>query len=70
MKSVYLLWDVHKSPNGDDEKLIDVYLPEQDAEAARVRVHEASGFVGAPEGFTIDEYRLHEDHWTEGYVTV
>ena len=32
------------------------------------RLGHLPGFVDAPDGFHIDEYRVDQDHWAEGYV--
>jgi hypothetical protein len=66
MDRVFLLWHEHD----DDGKLIGVYSSEENAIAARGRVGNKPGFADSPEGFTVDPYRIDEDHWTEGYVTV
>lgn len=70
MKSVFLLWHTHESPESDrtDEKLIGAYRREEDARAAIARVKDKPGFTATPEGFEISEYELNKDHWTEGYI--
>ena len=34
------------------------------------RLGRQPGFADAPDGFHIDEYRLDQDQWAEGYVVV
>jgi len=46
-----------------------VYSAREKAEAAVARLGPLPGFVDAQEGFHIDEYRIDQDHWAEGYVT-
>lgn len=71
MDSVFVLWHVHRLPNGeDDEKLIGVYRNDDEAREAIARVGNKPGFSDSPDGFLIDEYKLGQDHWTEGYATV
>ena len=68
MLSVFILWHVHEHPDAaDDEKLIGVYSSRADAEGARSRVSDKTGFAEHPEGFLIEEYVLGKDHWTEGF---
>jgi hypothetical protein len=68
---VFVLWHVHDLGHGDeDSKLIGIYSSQENAQAAKVRVGSQPGFVDTPEGFIIDRYRLNEDGWTEGYITV
>jgi hypothetical protein len=80
MESVFLVQHLHVKPDGIDEaKIIGIYRSRAIAEAAIARVASAPGFRdhstlvvdGSSEtsGFYIDEYRLDQDHWEEGYVT-
>jgi len=68
MKSVFILW--HVSPDNDDEKLIGVYQSEIEARSAIKRLESQPGFQNEPEGFSVDEYELNKDHWTEGFARV
>ena len=82
MTTVYVLQHCHVMPNGDDDsKLIGIYSSRAAAEAAVLRLRGQPGFRERPRivnaevdqdanGFYIDEYRMDEDHWREGYVTV
>lgn len=68
---VFILWHLHEMSDGEEDwKLIGIYAGSEDAHAARARVESQPGFRVHPEGFHIDRYRVGEDHWTEGYVTV
>ena len=70
MKEVFVLFHAHELRNGeDDEKLIGVYSMASLAEAALERAKKLRGFVDYPDGFIIDQYKLDEDHWTEGFIT-
>lgn len=64
----------------DDSKLIGVYSSRAAAEAAVIRLRAQPGFRELPSivntdadedagGFHIDQYRMDEDHWREGYIT-
>jgi hypothetical protein len=83
MKSVYLVQHLHNlSGDREDIKIIGIYRTERAAIEAIERAKTLPGFNDHPElrnpivdinvesGFYIDEYKLDEDHWTEGYVTV
>jgi hypothetical protein len=71
MASVFVLQHVHSLEDGvEDVKLIGVYSSREKAREAVARVGRLPGFADAPEGFHIDEYRVDQDHWLEGYVTV
>ena len=70
LESVYVLWHIHRMPNGeDDEKIIGVYASNLDARSAQARVSDKPGFIDCPEGFLIVEYKIGKDSWEEGYLT-
>src|SRR5437899_1960942 len=67
---VYLLQHVHEFPDGEEDiKLIGVYSSRVLAEEAQRRAEMLPGFHETPKGFTIDPYKVNEDHWPEGYIT-
>ena len=69
MASVFVLQHVHsREDGGEDVKLIGVYSSREQAQAAVARLGRQPGFADAPDGFHIDEYRVDQDHWAEGYV--
>ncbi|MEN6497974.1 MAG: hypothetical protein ABFD16_27055 [Thermoguttaceae bacterium] len=80
--SVFIVQHLHVHDNGnEDVKMIGVYESRKAAEQAVERLAKQSGFRDWPKivnplqdneesGFYIDEYRIGEDHWTEGYVTM
>jgi hypothetical protein len=71
MASVFVLQHVHSQAHGvEDVKFIGVYSSREKAEAAVARLRSQHGFADAPDGFHIDEYRVDQDHWIEGYATV
>ncbi len=47
-----------------------MYETREEAEAATERTRLKPGFRNWPDGFTVDEYTLGEDHWTEGFAKV
>jgi hypothetical protein len=71
MQNVFVLQHVH-SADGDveDVKLIGVYSSREKAQEAVARLGRAPGFSDAQDAFHIDEYRIDQDHWAEGYVTL
>jgi hypothetical protein len=69
-RSVYLLWHSHAFPDGEiDDKLLGVYSSRERAMNRQPEAAKSPGFRDEPEGFTVSEYQLDDDHWTEGYVT-
>ena len=71
MASVFVLQHVHSQEDGvEDIKFIGVYSSREKAQAAVARLSRQPGFADAQGGFHIDEYRVDQDHWAEGYVVV
>jgi homoserine kinase type II len=69
MASVFVLQHMHTREDGaEDVKFIGVYSSRDKAQAAVARLSRLPGFVDAPDGFSIDEYGVDQDHWAEGYV--
>ena len=69
MASVFVLQHVHSREDGvEDVKFIGVYSSREKAQEAVARLARLPGFAEAPDGFHIDEYRVDQDHWAEGYV--
>ena len=69
MASVFVLQHVHAREDGvEDVKFIGVYSSREKADAAVARLGRLPGFSDAPDGFHVDEYRVDQDHWVEGYV--
>ncbi len=71
MASVFVLQHVHSQEDGaEDVKFIGVYSSREKAQAAVARLARLPGFAETPDGFHIDEYRVDQDQWVEGYVVV
>ena len=69
MASVFVLQHVRSREDGDEDvKFIGVYSSRQKAQEAVARMGRLPGFAEALDGFHIDEYRVDQDHWVEGYV--
>ena len=68
MNSVFVLFHVRSDDEyGDDAKLIGVYSTNENAKSAISRLLPQPGFRDHPSGFTIEEYRIDQDNWTEGF---
>ena len=68
MKTVFVLQ--HVTPHddgGEDVKFIGVYRTEESATFAVQRLSNEPGFREHTDGFTLDEYELDLDHWTDGF---
>ena len=71
MASVFVPQHVHSREDGvEDVKFIGVYSSREKAQAAAARLGRLPGFAEAPDGFHVDEYRVDQDQWAEGYVAV
>jgi hypothetical protein len=75
MRTVFLLWHRRPVENGLDEhdtddKLVGVYSSAAEADVARKRKLQFEGFRDYPDCFLVDEYKVDEDAWSEGFVTV
>jgi len=71
MTSVFVLQHVHSREDGvEDVKFIGVYSSHEKAAAAVARLNCLPGFSDASDGFHVDEYRVDQDHWAEGYMVV
>lgn len=81
MTTVFVLQHVHLHPDGEEDvKLIGVYRTHEAACTAIERLIVQPGFCDHPRlldplvddgksGFTLDEYELDKDNWSEGFVT-
>lgn len=71
MTSVFVVQHSHEMVDGvEDVKFIGVYSSRAAAAAAVDRLSRRRGFADAADGFHVAEYRLDQDHWAEGFVTV
>ena len=71
MASVFVLQHVRSREDGaEDVKFIGVYSSREKAQAAVARLGRLPGFAEAKDGFHIDEYRVDQDQWAEGYAVV
>ncbi len=71
MKSVFILHHSYESSitGGEETKLIGAYSSKENAQKAIERLSKQPGFKDLPEHFSIDEYIIDQDNWTEGFVT-
>jgi len=82
MDSVFLVQYVNILPSGEESiKVIGVYRTLRNATEAVARSSKLPGFCEHPAtinadatdeiaGFHVDEYKLDQDHWREGFVTM
>ena len=71
MTSVFVLQHVHSREDRlEDVKFIGVYSSREKADAAVARLSCLPGFSDSADGFHVDEYRVDQDQWVEGYVAV
>ena len=71
MASVFILQHVHSREDGvEDVKFIGAYSSREKAQEAVARMGRLRGFADASNGFHIDEYRVDQDHWVDGFVLV
>jgi hypothetical protein len=69
MASVFVVQHVHSREDArEDVKFIGVYSSREKAQESVSRMSRLPGFTDARDGFHIDEYRVDQDHWVEGYV--
>ena len=69
MTSVFVLQHTQGSEDGDENvKFIGVYSSQEKAQAAVTRIGRVPGFSDDPGGFHIDEYRIDQDQWVDGYA--
>jgi hypothetical protein len=70
MATVFILQ--HERPEtGDrteDVKFIGAYSSRASAQLAVDRLRSQPGFRDYPDDFSIDEYEIDKDHWTEGFI--
>jgi homoserine kinase type II len=70
MASVFVLQHVHERDGGEEDvKFIGVYSSREKAQAAVARLAHLPGLAEAADGFHIDEYRVDQDQWAEGYAS-
>lgn len=70
-ETVFVLFHVHELANGDeDEKLLGVYASRDQAVSRIEAVYRSlPGFCEEGGEFIVDEYRIGQDQWTEGFVS-
>lgn len=70
MVTVFVVQHIHEDAGIEEAKLIGVYSSEESARLAIERLVGQPGFIDRPEGFHVDTYRVDEDHWSEGFISV
>jgi len=69
VKSVFVVQHSYEQDGCGETKFIGVYTTRQAAEDAIRRLQVTPGFRDHPAEFSVDEFPLDLDHWTEGFVT-
>jgi len=70
MDAIFLLHHIRSDDEyADDAKLIGAYRSESAAASAVERLRDQSGFKDHPDGWDIQQWKLDEDHWEEGFST-
>jgi len=59
---------LHSLPESGKVKVVGIYSSRELAQAAQERARLLPGFADEPDGFTIEEYAVDEDHWPRGFV--
>lgn len=68
---VYVVQHVAREDTLDEDvKFIGVYSSREKAERVVEKFKVKQGFSDFPDGFCIDAYRIDQDHWAEGFITV
>jgi hypothetical protein len=70
MKTAFILQHSYDLDGQEETKFIGVYSTEEEAQKAIERLKEKQGFKNSQEFFSIDEYGINQDHWTEGFSTM
>lgn len=70
MDIVYVLQHSYENTSGEKKtKFIGVFSTEDKAKAAIDTLKSAPGFRDLPDHFCIDQYRIDEVNWADGFVT-
>jgi len=68
-RSVFVVQHITREGQADEDvKMIGVHSSDDAARAAIDRLSRQPGFIANPDVFCVDEYRLDEDDWTEGFA--
>ena len=66
MKPLFVL--LHSLPETGRVKVVGIYTSRPLAEAAEERSRLLPGFADEPDGFSIEQYEVDQDHWPRGFV--
>lgn len=68
MNSVFIVFHAREtSVGGEDVKMIGAFSSQERAEEAILKISDQPGFRDLPDGFSVDEYKIDEIHWQEGF---
>jgi hypothetical protein len=66
MEPLFVL--LHSLPDTGRVKVVGIYSSRALAEAAEERTRLLPGFADEPDGFSIEQYEVNNDHWKRGFV--
>lgn len=69
MITVFLLQHSYEVNRVENSKIIGIYSSREIAESIIIKYKKIPGFRNYPNEFFIDEYKLGEDNWEEGFVS-
>ena len=69
MTTVVVVHHVYAAESGEEVKLIGIYSSPEIAHREIEKLKEQPGFRSLPEHFSVDEYKLDQTNWSEGYIS-
>ena len=66
MEPLFVL--LHSLPETGRVKVVGIYSSRALAEAAEEQSRLLPGFADEPDGFSIEQYEVDQDHWPRGFV--
>lgn len=71
VSSVFVLFHEYYVPKGDYDEVacLGLFVTKEEAETALNTYKRSLKYAGCPDGFSIDEYRINELNWIEGFIS-
>lgn len=70
MESVFVLEHFYETDGKEEAKFIGVYSSKFEAEQAIERLKDKPGFRDYPDAFLINEMKLNQDSWVDGFARI